>query len=125
MKKFALLTGITLITGCATIMPSKTISGVYQGFLPCADCEHIQAELVLNKDNSYQYNTVYFLKNNKKQSFSEQGIFYRDSEKNNVIRLKETDNTALIVTEDYLEFADQNGNKIDNTNNYKLHKRAK
>lgn len=34
-------------------------AGAYEGILPCADCEGIQTELVLNDDLTYSLNTQY------------------------------------------------------------------
>ena len=63
MKKIALVLTAGLLGACS-MFPNKNVAGTYQGELPCSDCDKIQAELVLNADNTYQYNTVYF-KNGK------------------------------------------------------------
>lgn len=59
MKKIALVLTAGLLGACS-MLPNKNVAGTYQGELPCSDCDKIQAELVLNTDNTYQYNTVYF-----------------------------------------------------------------
>ncbi|WP_373777767.1 copper resistance protein NlpE [Glaesserella sp.] len=122
MKKITLL-ALTAVLGACSLLPPKTVSGTYQGTLPCADCEKIEAELILNKDNSYQYNTVYY-KNKEQHPFVEKGIFTWDANKPNVIRLNNSGNLAVQVTKDYVEFCDANGNTVKGPNNYKLQKVA-
>ena len=63
MKKIALVLTSGLLGACS-MLPNKNVAGTYQGELPCSDCDKIQAELVLNADNTYQYNTVYFKNGN-------------------------------------------------------------
>lgn len=59
MKKMILVSIATLLSACS-MLPPKSVSGTYEGTLPCADCEKIEAKLVLNADKTYQYNTLYF-----------------------------------------------------------------
>ena len=61
MKKLTVI-GFSALLGACSLLPQKNVAGTYQGDLPCADCEKIQAELILNADSTYQYNTVYFKK---------------------------------------------------------------
>ena len=61
MKKLTVI-GFSALLGACSLLPQKNVAGTYQGDLPCADCEKIQAELILNTDSTYQYNTVYFKK---------------------------------------------------------------
>lgn len=121
MKKIGFITLITLLSGCS-LLPQKQISGVYQGDLPCADCEKISAKLTLNADKTYQYDTVYF-KNSKSFAYSDKGTFEWDKNKANVIRLdKQSGNLALQVAENYVEICDADGNPTHSNNNYKLQK---
>ncbi len=124
MKKLLLLTTVTLLGACS-VLPNKTVSGTYQGTLPCADCEKIEAKLTLNADNSYQYDTVYF-KNKKQHEFSEKGTFEWDKNKENVIRLdKSAGNLALHVGDNHVELCDAEGNTVKQEGvNYKLQKVA-
>lgn len=120
MKKFALI-AITTLLGACSLQSQKTISGIYQGTLPCSDCEKIQAKLTLNHDKTYQYSTVYF-KNKKQHPFVEKGLYTWDDQKENVIRLSNSGNLALQVNQDYVELCDSQGNVAKNQNNYKLYK---
>lgn len=120
MKKLALITIITTLSACS-MQSSKSVSGIYQGTLPCADCEKIQAKLILNHDKTYQYDTVYF-KNKKRHPFSEKGTYSWDAQKSNVIRLNHSGNLALQINADYVELCDSKGNVVASKNNYKLHK---
>lgn len=123
MKKIALATLVAMLSACS-MLPQKNVSGIYQGTLPCADCEKIEAELVLNSDKTYQYNTVYF-KNKEQHPFTEKGTYTWDSNKSGVIRLTNSDNLALKVADTFVEFCDASGNTIKSQHNYKLQKVAK
>ncbi len=123
MKKIALVLTAGLLGACS-MLPNKNVAGTYQGELPCADCDKIQAELVLNADNTYQYNTVYF-KNGKQHPFIDKGKFAWDKQKSDVIRLEQdSGNLLLKVTDSYAELLDADGNPVVNTQlNYKLMKK--
>lgn len=123
MKKIALVLAAGVLSACS-MMPNKNVAGTYQGDLPCADCDKIQAELVLNSDNTYQYNTVYF-KNNKQHPFTDKGKFTWDKQKSDVIRLEQDSGSLLLkVTDKYAELLDADGNPVANTQlNYKLMKK--
>ncbi|AUI65297.1 MULTISPECIES: copper resistance protein NlpE [Glaesserella] len=120
MKKIALATFIAMLSACS-LLPQKSVSGTYQGTLPCADCEKIEAELVLNSDKTYQYNTVYF-KNKEQHPFTEKGTYAWDNNKPNVVRLTNSDNLALKIADTFVEFCDASGNTINSKHNYKLQK---
>lgn len=51
--------------------------GLYQGVLPCADCEGRKTKLTLHQDGSYQLETQYLGKSD--EVFREQGTFEWDS----------------------------------------------
>ncbi|QIW16567.1 hypothetical protein A4G20_09575 [Pasteurellaceae bacterium RH1A] len=122
MKKIALIALAALLGACSSLAPQKTVSGTFKGVLPCADCEKIQAELILNPDNTYVYNTVYF-KNKKQEPFTDTGSFSWDKNKENVISLDENaGNLKLQVNDTYVEVCDANGNVAKSTLNYKLQK---
>lgn len=120
MKKLSILT-ITALLGACSMLPKPNVAGTYQGELPCADCEKIEAELVLNADNTYVYNTVYF-KNNKAHPFTDKGKFSWDKSKNNVIRLEQDSGSLKFqVNQGYVEVCDSEGNAVKNSKfNYKL-----
>jgi heat shock protein HslJ len=59
--------------------------GMYQGVLPCADCQGIQTTLSLFPDNKYQISRVYLGKS--EEVFRSNGAFTSDT-KLNIIRLE-------------------------------------
>ncbi|MBF0785092.1 copper resistance protein NlpE [Muribacter muris] len=120
MKKIILMSIATLLSACSTLSP-KSVSGTYEGTLPCADCEKIEAKLVLNADSTYQYNTLYF-KNKEKHPFIEKGTYTWDGNKKGVIRLTNSGNLAVKLSDTFVEFCDANGETSKSGNNYKLHK---
>lgn len=123
MKKIALVLATSFLGACS-LMPNKNVAGTYKGDLPCADCQKIQAELVLNADNTYQYNTVYF-KNDKQHPFTDKGKFVWDKEKSDVIRLEQDAGGLFFkVTDKYAELLGADKNPVMNTElNYKLMKK--
>ena len=123
MKKIALIALATVLSACS-LLPQKSVSGTYQGTLPCADCEKIAVHLVLNSDQTYEYNTVYY-KNKEQHPFMEKGTYTWDSKKSDVIRLTNSDNIAVKVSPDHVEVCDTDGNLIQSKNNYKLPKVTK
>lgn len=124
MKKIALVAFTTMLGACS-LLPQKTVSGTFQGDLPCADCEKIQAELTLNADKTYRYNTIYF-KNGKEHSFTDKGTYSWDKNKSDVIRLEQdSGNLALKVSENQVEICDADGNPAKSANSYILRKVVK
>lgn len=120
MKKIILLSFATLLSACSAFAP-QTVSGTYEGTLPCADCEKIEVKLVLNADNRYQYDTLYF-KNKEQHPFTEKGMYRWDNNKKGVIRLTNSGNLALKVADHFVEFCDANGETTKSQHNYKLNK---
>lgn len=124
MKKIALISLTALLGACTAFPLSSSFSGTYQGTLTCADCEKIEAELVLNSDDSYQYNTVYHFKNKEAQMFNESGKFRRDSNNSDLIYLQNSVNLPLKVSKEYVEFCDGTGKPVQGNANYKLYRKA-
>ncbi|OOH90557.1 hypothetical protein BMT54_04575 [Pasteurellaceae bacterium 15-036681] len=121
MKKLTLIALATILSACS-MLQQKTVSGTYQGTLPCADCEKIEAKLELNNDGTYQYSTIYH-KNKEQHPFIEKGTYSWDANKSGVIRLINSDNIAIKVADTYAEFCDASGNTINSKKlNYKLQK---
>jgi copper homeostasis protein (lipoprotein) len=60
-------------------MTSIDWAGIYQGILPCADCEGIKTQIVLNKDLSYVLETQYLGKDEK--IFQAKGTFKWNEER--------------------------------------------
>lgn len=118
MKKIAFASIIAMLSACS-LWPQKSVSGTYQGTLPCADCEKIEAQLILNSDKTYQYNTVYF-KNKEQHPFMEKGTYSWDKDKSDVIRL--SNEFVFKVTDELIEFCDENGEVVKSKYSYKLQK---
>lgn len=120
MKTIAVLSITALLSACS-LLPKKDVSGTYQGTLPCADCEKIEANVVLNADNTYQYNAVFF-KNKEQHPFIEKGTYEWDPEKTDVLKLSHSRNLTLHVADNYIELYDAAGNPPESGLNYKLEK---
>ncbi|QGM81664.1 hypothetical protein A6A10_03210 [Otariodibacter oris] len=120
MKTIAVLSITALLSACS-LLPKKDVSGTYQGTLPCADCEKIAANIVLNNDKTYEYNAVFF-KNTEKYPFIETGTYEWDSQKNDIIKLSNSQNLTLHVTDNYIELYDAEGNPPGSGINYRLEK---
>jgi len=58
-------------------------AGVYQGVLPCADCEGIKTSITLKSDNTFTRKSIYLGK--EKKVFSEKGTFVWNENGSNVI----------------------------------------
>jgi len=85
--------------------------GTYKGTLPCADCEGIETEIVLNEDETYEIKTKYLGKDS--QVFSDLGS-YTWKEDGNTLEFENTDSeiTYYFVSENKLIALDQEGNRI-------------
>jgi copper homeostasis protein (lipoprotein) len=86
--------------------------GIYNGFLPCADCIGLKTSLALNKNNSYVLITQYVGKSPR--DFVEKGKFSW-SDKSNTIVLTSRDGSTThqyLVGENVLIQLDNNGNRI-------------
>lgn len=85
--------------------------GTYKGTLPCADCEGIETEIVLNEDETYEIKTKYLGKDS--QFFSDLGS-YTWKEDGNTLEFENTDSeiTYYFVSENKLIALDQEGNRI-------------
>lgn len=86
--------------------------GIYNGFLPCADCAGIKTSLALNKNNSYVLITQYVGKSPR--DFVEKGKFDWNEEANTIILTprKSTTTHQYFVGEDMLIQLDKDGNRI-------------
>lgn len=87
--------------------------GVYKGVLPCADCEGIATEIILNDDETYAIKRVYLGKDD--QAFKETGTFQWTEDGGSIV-LKEKvkgSPTLFKVGENYLLHLDQDGEKIE------------
>jgi len=98
-------------------------AGTYRGTLPCADCEGIKTELILNQDYSYTFKTSYIGKVD--QPSVETGTFAWN-EAGNTITLSGAKNrpSQYFVAENKVIQLDMDGNKISGSlsENYILKK---
>lgn len=87
--------------------------GLYQGVVPCADCEGIETLLSLEDETNYVLKTNYLGKN--KKSTNEVRGLYTWNEAGNTIILKGIENAPnhYFVGENYLKQLDMDGNKIE------------
>lgn len=124
MKKLAIVALATILSACSTLIPAnKTTSGVFKGTLPCADCEKIEAELTLNKDSTYEYHTVYH-KRGKEYPFTDKGKYSWDKERNNVVRLENSANLAVLISDTHAELCGPDGKPVEGKQDYRLPKVA-
>jgi len=102
---------------------SLDIAGVYEGILPCADCEGIRTELVLNENGNYLMKMTYLGRNT---TFEENGKW---EVKKNTLTLfdaqSETSSIKYFVGENFIKQLDQEGNEItgDLAENFILNKK--
>lgn len=87
-------------------------SGTYKGVTPCADCEGIETEIILNNDLSYTIKTKYLVKGDAR-IFQETGSFVWDKT-GGIISLKglKGSPTQYKVGENRLIQLDMEGNVI-------------
>ena len=100
-------------------MTSVDWVGTYQGVLPCADCEGIKTQIVLNKDLSYILETQYLGKDEK--VFQSKGTF-KWNESGSKITLDNENKQMYQVDENQIFHLDKDGNRITGefSNNYIL-----
>jgi len=100
-------------------MTSVDWVGSYQGILPCADCEGIKTQIVLNKDLSYILETQYLGKDEK--VFQSKGTF-KWNESGSKITLDNENKQIYQVGENRIFHLDKHGNRITGeiANNYIL-----
>lgn len=90
-------------------MTSIDWAGIYQGVLPCADCEGIKTQIVLQNDLSYALETSYIGKNEK--VFKTHGTFKWD-ENGSKITLDNENKQIYQVGENRIFHLDKDGNRI-------------
>lgn len=98
--------------------------GTYSGVLPCADCEGIDARLILQKNQTYKLVLRYLgIPEKESQDFISEGKFrWEDNENNILLEGEKLDFKKFKVGELFLLPLDINGNKIKGVpgNNFKL-----
>lgn len=102
-------------------MTSIDWSGIYQGILPCADCEGIKTQLLLNEDLTFTLKTQYLGKSDS--VFIEKGNF-KWNNSGSTITLDNSNHQIYKVGENILFHLDKKGKRIssDLAANYTLEK---
>ncbi len=85
--------------------------GVYQGVLPCADCEGIRTTLRLDEDGHYQVSQVYLGKNGE-QEFLSSGEYQWDDSGQVIALMGEEEPRQYFVGENVLWKLDGEGRRI-------------
>ncbi|SMC70682.1 copper resistance protein NlpE [Moheibacter sediminis] len=90
---------------------SLDILGTYKGILPCADCEGIETEITLSKDETYTKKMKYLGKDEK--VFEEMGDYtWKEDGNTLVLENINSDIVEYFVSENSLTQLDMEGNKI-------------
>ncbi|HSH20613.1 MAG TPA: copper resistance protein NlpE N-terminal domain-containing protein [Draconibacterium sp.] len=97
------------VTTSDNSMTSLDWPGTYQGILPCADCEGIKSQLILNEDLTYNLKIQYIGKLDS--VFQEKGKF-KWNDAGSAIILDNANNQIYQVGENILFHLDKNGNRI-------------
>lgn len=86
-------------------------NGTYKGVLPCADCEGIDTELVINKDYTFVLKSIYLGKD--EAVFETKGTFKWNDEGSEITTISENkDSRSYKVGENKLWHLDSDGNII-------------
>lgn len=96
-------------------------NGVYQGVVPCADCEGIETRITLKSDGTFLRSLKYLGKD--RNAFFDQGNFTWDTSGSKIRLTGENGETQMYqVGENILFHLDKEGNRItgDLADNYKL-----
>ena len=87
-------------------------NGEYKGSLPCADCDAIKTKLELNKDKTFELSRKYVGIKNTEQKSKVEGSFTFDAKNPSIILLGAPENKKVFIGENYVQFLDEDGNKI-------------
>jgi uncharacterized lipoprotein NlpE involved in copper resistance len=87
-------------------------AGDYQGTLPCADCEGIKTQLILNADSTYSMTETYLGKGND-NPFKSTGNFSFGHTGSIITLDQHGDQRKYFVAENQLYALDQEGKKIE------------
>lgn len=87
-------------------------AGEYKGTMPCADCDGIKTKLELNDDKTFELSREYLGKKNTEQKSKEKGSFTFDAKNPSIIALGAPENRKVFIGENYVQFLDEDGNKI-------------
>ena len=84
-------------------------TGIYEGTLPCADCEGIETEIELNKNYTYVATYTYIGKPDDEKTFSYKGTFTWDGLGSTITLESETETSQYRVAENELILLDAEG----------------
>ncbi len=85
--------------------------GIYQGIIPCADCEGIKTKITLLKDGSFNRTTEYLGKS--EETFRDKGAFVENNQTSTIkVDLKDGGSQLYEIAENKLYHLDQEGNRI-------------
>jgi uncharacterized lipoprotein NlpE involved in copper resistance len=107
-----------------TSINSLDWEGIYEGTIPCSDCDGIFTELTINNDDTFVMHSTK-IKGDKKEKSIQQGLYQWD-ESGSKITLDLTERKALFkVEENRLILLYEGGNKMpeSGTTNYALLKK--
>jgi uncharacterized lipoprotein NlpE involved in copper resistance len=90
----------------------------FEGILPCADCNGIKRNILLNADHTFLMESIYLGKAG--HPFKEKGT-YTVSENFLILSIEAPNKYS--IGEGYIEQMDVNGNRIISTLNYQLHRK--
>ncbi|MDR2122486.1 MAG: copper resistance protein NlpE [Flavobacteriaceae bacterium] len=89
----------------------REVAGIYKGTLPCADCEGIETQLVLEVYGTYILTHKYLGKKDTEKPFEYRGKYALDKSKNEVV-LDADKTKKYAVKKDELIHLDEDGNVI-------------
>jgi uncharacterized lipoprotein NlpE involved in copper resistance len=84
--------------------------GIYQGVLPCADCQGIQTTIYLNKNLSYRVTTKYLGRSDS--LYDHTGVFSWNNQGNTITLHDQPKPNSYFVGEGMLTQLDMNGGRI-------------
>lgn len=94
-----------------TTQTSVDWAGTYKGVLPCADCEGIETEVVLNDDGTFRQTRTYLGKEGEPDASS--GSFTWKEDGATVVLTAGEESTQYWVSEGRIVQLDTEGNKIE------------
>ncbi len=104
------------VSGCADKI---SLSGKYDGTMPCADCEGIESSLYLDKSGVYSLNSTYVGRDD--YTYQTSGVwFINQNEK--VLELVDDQMQYYVVADDVLELLDKHGKRVDMGEHYQIKK---
>lgn len=110
------------LKGVHTAENSLSWNGIYGGIFPCADCEGINTQLVLNRDYTYELEEKYLKNGVIVYSGKSHGTFSFDKTNTSLIRLDaNADHRVFFVGEGYVQQRDkQTGQPLSENLPYRL-----